>query len=88
VYLLIIFWAEVEPSPLLLQPFVALLYQPWMIDGGDDCGTISYMNEWQGKPKYSEKIWPSAALSTTDPSWLDPGQDPGRRGGKIVCNFP
>jgi hypothetical protein len=34
---------------------------------GDDCAAISGMNEWQGKPKYSEKICPGAALSTTDP---------------------
>jgi hypothetical protein len=27
-----------------------LLYQLWMING-DDCGAISGMNEWQGKPK-------------------------------------
>jgi hypothetical protein len=37
--------AGVEPSPLLLRPFIDLLYQPWMIDG-DDCGEISGMNEW------------------------------------------
>jgi hypothetical protein len=57
----------VEPSPLLLGPFTGLLYQPWMIDD-DDCGAISGMNEWQGKPKYSEETCPSAALSTTDPT--------------------
>jgi hypothetical protein len=33
-------------------------------DDDDDCEAISGMNEWQGKPKYSEKTWPSAALST------------------------
>jgi hypothetical protein len=37
-----------------------------MIDS-DDCGAISAMNEWQGKPKYWEKTCPSAALSTIDP---------------------
>jgi hypothetical protein len=26
------------------------------------------MNEWQGKPKYSEETCPSAALATTDPT--------------------
>jgi hypothetical protein len=39
----IIFWliygAGVEPGPLLLTPFVGLLYQPWVIDG-DDCGAF------------------------------------------------
>jgi hypothetical protein len=39
-----IYGAEVEPSPLLLWPFIWLLCQPWMIDG-DDCGAISGVNE-------------------------------------------
>jgi hypothetical protein len=58
---------RVEPSPLLLQPLIGLLYQPRMIDG-DDCVAISGMNEWQGKRMYSEEICPSTALSATDPS--------------------
>jgi hypothetical protein len=77
--------AGVEPSPLLLRPFTSLLYQPRMIDG-DDCGAISGMNEWQGKPKYSEETCPSAALSTTDHTCLDPGSNPGCRGGKPATN--
>jgi hypothetical protein len=43
-------------------------------------------NEWQGKPKYSEKTCPGATLSTTNPTWPDPGLNPGRRGGKPVTN--
>jgi hypothetical protein len=39
----------VEISPLLLRQFNGLLYQPCVRDG-DDCGAISGMNEWQGKP--------------------------------------
>jgi hypothetical protein len=35
----------VEASPLLLRPFVGLLYQHWMIDG-DDSESISGMHEW------------------------------------------
>jgi hypothetical protein len=42
--------------------------------------------DWQGKPKYSEKTCPSATLSTTNPTWTDPGLNPGRRGGKPVTN--
>jgi hypothetical protein len=38
-----------------------------MIDG-DDCGAVSGMNEWQAKSKYSEETFPSAALTTTDPT--------------------
>jgi hypothetical protein len=35
----LIYGTEVEPSPLLLPPFIGLLYQPWMTDG-EDCGAI------------------------------------------------
>jgi hypothetical protein len=28
--------------------------------------------DWQGKPKYSEKTCPSATLFTSNPTWLDP----------------
>jgi hypothetical protein len=67
IYFLFIYGAAVEPSPLLLQPFIGLLYQPWLIDG-DDCGAIGGVNEWQGKPKYSEETCRSAVPSTTDPT--------------------
>jgi hypothetical protein len=42
--------------------------------------------EWQGKPKYSEKTCPSATLSTTNPTWPDPDSNPGRRSGKSATN--
>jgi hypothetical protein len=41
---------------------------------------------WQGKSKYSEKTWPSATLSTTNPTWPDLGSNPGSRGGKPATN--
>jgi hypothetical protein len=41
---------------------------------------------WQEKPKYSEKTCPSATLSTTNATWLDPGSNSGRRGGKPATN--
>jgi hypothetical protein len=41
--------------------------------------------DWQGKPKYSEKTCPSATSSTTNPT-LDPGSNPGRRGGEPPAN--
>jgi hypothetical protein len=62
---LFIYGSRVEPNPLLLRPFIGLLYQPWMIDG-DDCGAVGGLDEWQGKPKYSEETCPSAALSAAD----------------------
>jgi hypothetical protein len=47
---------------------------------------IRWNEDWQGKPKYSEKTCPSATLSTTNPTWPDPGSNPGRRGGKAATN--
>jgi hypothetical protein len=37
-------------------------------DDDDDCEAISELNDWQGKPKYSEKPCLSATLSTIDPT--------------------
>jgi hypothetical protein len=34
-------------------------------------------NNWQGKPKYSEKTYPSFTLSGTNPTWPDLGSNPG-----------
>jgi hypothetical protein len=42
--------------------------------------------DWQGKRKYSEKTCPSATLSTTNPTWPDPGSNPSHRGGKPATN--
>jgi hypothetical protein len=41
---------------------------------------------WQGKPKYSEKTCPSVTLSNTNPTWPDLGSHPGCRGGKPATN--
>jgi hypothetical protein len=32
------------------------------------------------------KTCPSAALSTTNPTWTDPGSNPGLRGGRPAAN--
>jgi hypothetical protein len=40
------------------------------------------MNDWQGKPKCLEKTCPSATLSTTNPTWPDPGWNQGHHSGK------
>jgi hypothetical protein len=47
---------------------------------------IRWNEDWQGKPKYSEKNCPSATLSTTNSTWPDPGLNPGRLGGKPATN--
>jgi hypothetical protein len=58
----------VRLSPLGTAATTGLLYKPQMIDDGD-CGKKNLWNEdWQGKPKYSEKTCPSATLSTTNPT--------------------
>jgi hypothetical protein len=43
-------------------------------------------DDWQGKPKYSEKTCSRATLSTTNPTWPDLGSNPGRHGGKPATN--
>jgi hypothetical protein len=45
-----------------------------------------WWNEWQGKPKYSEKTCSDASLSTTNPTWPDPGLNLGRCSGKPATN--
>jgi hypothetical protein len=45
----------------------------------------NWWNDWQGKPKYSKKTFPSAALSTTNPTCC-PNANPGRHSGKSATN--
>jgi hypothetical protein len=40
----------------------------------------------RGKPKKSEKTCPSATLSATNPTWIDPGPNPGLRGERPATN--
>jgi hypothetical protein len=49
---------------------------------------VEQLVEWRlaGETEYSEKTCPSAILSTTNPTWPDPGSIPGRRGGKPATN--
>jgi hypothetical protein len=56
------------------------------MDGGD-CWAIIGMNEWQEEQRYLKKICPSAALSTTDPTWLDLGLNSSYHGGKPMTNL-
>jgi hypothetical protein len=58
------------------------LYTPWLMIDGDDWEAINGMNEWQGKPKFSEMTWFCAALSTTDPTSLGLYSNLGHRVGK------
>jgi hypothetical protein len=56
-----------------------------MIDE-DDFWRNWWNEDWQGKPKYSEKTCPNATSSTTNATWLDLGSNPGHRSGKPTTN--
>jgi hypothetical protein len=65
----------------------AAIYCPIVPAPGDWGWWIIRWNEdWQEKPKYAEKTCPGATLSTTNPTWPDPGSNPGRRSGKPATN--
>jgi hypothetical protein len=53
--------------------------------GDYDDGEIAGMMIGKGKPKYSEKSFPSTALSTTNPTCC-PDANSGRRDGKPATN--
>jgi hypothetical protein len=57
---------------------------PALEDG--DCGAIGGINDWDGKPKYLKKTCSSATVSTRDPTWPDPGSNPGHCSGKPEIN--
>jgi hypothetical protein len=61
----------------VLRPLFSLLYQPQMIDDGD-CWAISGMRIGSGNRSTRRKPPPSVTLSTTNPTWPDPGLNPGR----------
>jgi hypothetical protein len=67
-------------SPLGTAVTSGLLYKPQMIDEGD-CGAVGGVKIGRGN-----RICPSATLSTTNPTWPDPGSNPGHRGGKPATN--
>jgi hypothetical protein len=80
------FFHGVRLSPLGTAATTGLLYQPQMIDRWWWLWSNRWNDNWQGKSKYSEKTCPSATLSTTNPTWPDPGSTPGRRCGKPATN--
>jgi hypothetical protein len=61
----------------VLRPPIGLLCQPRVIIMMDNLVN----DDWQGKPKYSEKACPNVALSTTNPTCC-PDSNPGSRDGK------
>jgi hypothetical protein len=74
---------ELSPSTAATS---GLLYKPQMIDE-DDFWSNWRSEDWQGKPKYSEKTCPSATLSTTKSHMTRPGLEPQTaEGGKPATN--
>jgi hypothetical protein len=70
-------WINSIIAAAIYWPTQPVLYDIWWWLWSNSC------NEWvAGKPKYSEKTCPSAALFTIDPTWFDRGSKAGRRGGK------
>jgi hypothetical protein len=49
---------------------------------------IRWNESWQGKPKYLDKSWTNATLSTTSPIWRGLRSNPGRCGGKPITDHP
>jgi hypothetical protein len=83
-FLLLLFLVGWDWVHLVLRPLLACCTSPydrwwWLWNNW-------WNANWQGKPKYLEKTRPSSTRSTTNPTWLDLGSNPGRRGGKPADN--
>jgi hypothetical protein len=65
-FFIIIFGAGVEPSPLLLRPFIRLLYQSYMIDGdycrqllAEETGVLGgNVSQWRYRHHRYHVTWP------------------------------
>jgi hypothetical protein len=83
------FFLLLFPHEVRLSPFGASATNWPIVPSPDDrwWEWSSRWNEnWQGKPKYSEKTYPTFTLSTTNPTWPDLCLTPGHRGGKPAIN--
>jgi hypothetical protein len=83
-FFLLLSWGGVRLSPLGTSatnwPIVPVPDDRWWV-------WSSLWNEnWQGRQKYSEKPYPSATLSTTNPTWPDLSSNSGCRGGNPATN--
>jgi hypothetical protein len=62
----------------------------WPIVPAHDDRWWAWSSRWneklQGKPKYAEKTCSSATLLTMNPTWRDPGSNPGLPGGNSAIN--
>jgi hypothetical protein len=77
-------WGGTESPGIYSSPYVtkSLVLRPlWrivqtLVIDEDDFWSNWWNENWQGKPKYSEKTYPSAALSTTKSHTTRPGLEP------------
>jgi hypothetical protein len=70
-------WSPAHSFVLLLVGWDCGHFWPIVPAPDDRWGWLwsNWWNEdWQWKPKYSEKTCPSATWSTTNPTWPDPGE--------------
>jgi hypothetical protein len=81
---LLVSWGGLRLSPLGTSatnwPIVPARDDRWWM-----CSS-RWNENWQRKPKYSEKTCLSVTLSTTNPTWFDLVSNLGRRGGKPATN--
>jgi hypothetical protein len=81
----VVSWGGVRLSPLgtsaTIWPVVPVPDDRWWW-----VWSSRWIDNWQGKPKYSKKACSNATLSTINPTWPDLGSNPGRRGGKPATN--
>jgi hypothetical protein len=82
---IVVSWGGVRLSPLGTSatnwPTVPVLDDRWLV------WSSRWNENWQGKPKCSEKTCLSATLFTSNPKSPDLCSNPGRRGGKPATNL-
>jgi hypothetical protein len=83
IIIIIIIISVVRLSPVGTAATIGLLYQSQMMDDGD-CGEIG--GKLAGETEVLGENLLNATLSTTNPTWPDPGSNPGRHGGKPATN--
>jgi hypothetical protein len=59
----------------------AIFFLIRIVGGGVQARSTRHVGHWM-----AHCTCPSATLSTTNPTWPDPGLNPGRRGGKPATN--
>jgi hypothetical protein len=81
ILLFLVVWDWVH---LVLRPLLACCTSPY--DRWWWLWSNWWTEDWWAKPNYSRKTCTSPSLSTTKPTWPNPGSNPGRRGGKPATN--